>query len=206
MQALVISGSRNRQGKTAQAAEAIRRGVTRGGGKSESIFLTELKLERCRQCNPDGWGICRSEGRCVIEDDFAGVVEKIKAADVVVFANPVYFGDLCESLRGFLDRYRRIRFSTAFRPPAPGAPPMGFGAGGIPAIGIAYAGGSGNGTISCLANLERVLQTCGFDVVDMIPARRQNLDVKLLLLEKIGEWLASKPTSGPWPPPAPPSR
>jgi NAD(P)H-dependent FMN reductase len=206
MQALVISGSRNRQGKTAQAAEAIRRGVTRGGGKSESIFLTELKLERCRQCNPDGWGICRSEGRCVIEDDFAGVVEKIKAADVVVFANPVYFGDLCESLRGFLDRYRRIRFSTAFRPPAPGAPPMGFGAGGIPAIGIAYAGGSGNGTISCLANLERVLQTCGFDVVDMIPARRQNLDVKLPLLEKIGEWLASKPTSGPWPPPAPPSR
>jgi NAD(P)H-dependent FMN reductase len=206
MQALVISGSRNRQGKTAQAAEAIRRGVTRGGGKSESIFLTELKLERCRQCNPDGWGICRSEGRCVIEDDFAGVVEKIKAADVVVFANPVYFGDLCESLRGFLDRYRRIRFSTAFRPPAPGAPPMGFGAGGIPAIGIAYAGGSGNGTISCLANLERVLQTCGFDVVDMIPARRQNLDVKLPLLEKIGEWLASKPTSGQWPPPAPPSR
>jgi NAD(P)H-dependent FMN reductase len=206
MQALVISGSRNRQGKTAQAAEAIRRGVTRGGGKSESIFLTELKLERCRQCNPDGWGICRSEGRCVIDDDFASIVEKIKVSDVVIFANPVYFGDLCESLRGFLDRYRRIRFSTAFRPPAPGAPPMGFGAGGIPAIGIAYAGGSGNGTISCLANLERVLQTCGFDVVDMIPARRQNLDVKLPLLEKIGEWLASKPTSGPWPPPAPPSR
>jgi NAD(P)H-dependent FMN reductase len=203
MQALIISGSRNLQGKTAQAVEAIGKGLARAGGKAESVFLTELKVERCRQCNPDGWGICRSEGRCVIDDDFASIVEKIKVSDVVIFANPVYFGDLCESLRGFLDRYRRTRFATAFRP---GATPMGFGSGGIPAIGYCYAGGSGNGAISCLASLERQLQTCGFDVVDMIPARRQNLDIKLPMLEKIGEWLATKPTSGPWPPPSPPSK
>ena len=203
MSILVISGSRNRKGKTAQAMDAVCNGVAKAGGKSESVFLPELKLERCRQCNPDGWGICRTEGRCIIEDDFASIVDKIKAADAVVFANPVYFSDLCESLRGFLDRYRRIRFSTAFRPPAPGGPPMGLGGGGKPAVGYCYAGGSGMGTINCLANLERQLQTCGFDLVDMVPARRQNLDMKLPYLEKIGEWLVSKPTSGPWPPPPP---
>jgi hypothetical protein len=38
---------------------------------------------------------------------------------------------------------------------------------------------------------------CGFDVVDMIPVRRQNLEFKLPLLELTGEWLASKPASGP---------
>ena len=110
MQILVLSGSRNKQGKTAQAISAILKGVDKAGGKSETIFLTECKLERCRQCNPDGWGICRSEHRCIIEDDFPSIVEKVKAADVVVFANPVYFGDLSESMRGFLDRLRRIRF------------------------------------------------------------------------------------------------
>ena len=206
MQILALSGSRNRQGKTAQAMNAILKGVTEAGGYSECIFLTELALERCRQCNSDGWGVCRSEGHCIIEDDFALVVERIEAADVVVFANPVYFGDLSESMRGFLDRFRRTRLTR--RPPAArGVPgPTPFGGGGAPAIGLCYAGGSGNGTISCCANLERILQTCGFDVIDMIPARRQNLEIKLPMLELVGKWLVTKPTSGPWPPPIHPGR
>jgi NAD(P)H-dependent FMN reductase len=203
MQILALSGSRNRQGKTAQAINAILKGVAKARGNSECIFLTELTIERCRQCNDDGWGICRNEGICIIEDDFASVAEKVMKADVVVFANPVYFGDLCESMRTFLDRYRRTH---AFRRPsggqgAPGMPPMGGG--GIPAICLCYAGGSGNGTITCAASMERVLQMCGFDIVDMILARRQNLEIKLPMLETIGQWLVSKPTSGPWPPPPP---
>jgi multimeric flavodoxin WrbA len=202
MHVLVLSGSRNRQGKTAEAINAILKGVKEGGATSETIFLTEKKLERCRQCNPDGWGICRSEGRCIIEDDFASIVEKVKAADAVVFANPVYFADLSESLRTFTDRFRRTRF-TRRAPTPPGLPP-GATTGGTPAIGYCYAGGSGNGTANCALNLERTLQTCGFDVVDMILARRQNLANKLPMLEMEGRWLATKPTSGPWPPPPPP--
>jgi hypothetical protein len=42
-----------------------------------------------------------------------------------------------------------------------------------------------------------VLQICGFDVVDMIPVRRQNIDMKLPMLEHVGKWLVTKPTSGP---------
>jgi NAD(P)H-dependent FMN reductase len=201
MKILILSGSRNRQGKTAGAIGAIVKGIKKARGRSELIFLPEMKLERCRQCNADGWGICRSEHRCIIEDDFAGIVEKIKAADVVVFATPVYFGDLSESMRGFLDRLRRIRFT--FGPPAgPGLPPRPSGP-LTPAIGLCYAGGSGNGTVSCAFFLERILQTCGFDMVDMIPVRRQNLEMKLPHLERVGAWLVSRPESGP--PPVPPS-
>ncbi len=196
MQILILSGSRNREGQTARAIKAIQKGIGEGKGKSEAIFLTELKLERCRQCEADGWGLCRKEGRCTIEDDFAALVEKVKAADVVVFANPVYFGDLSESMRTFLDRYRRTRFKPG------AAPPAGFGmSGGTPAIGICYAGGSGNGTVSCAFFLERILQTCGFDVVDMIQVRRQNIDIKVPMLEMTGKWLTTKPTSGPFLPP-----
>ncbi|MGD1118467.1 MAG: flavodoxin family protein [Dehalococcoidales bacterium] len=200
MKVLFLSGSRNREGQTARAIKAIEKGIKGARAETEVVFLTELNIERCRQCDPDGWGLCRKEGRCVIEDDLASVVDKLKAADVVVFANPVYFGDLSESMRAFTDRYRR----TLFKPgaaPRPGFP-MG---GGKPAIGVCYAGGSGNGTISCAATLERVLQTCGFDVVDMIPVRRQNIDIKVPMLEMVGKWLATKPTSGPWPPPPPPT-
>jgi multimeric flavodoxin WrbA len=198
---LILSGSRNREGQTARAINAIRKGLTDAKGKSEVIFLTELKLERCRQCDPDGWGLCRKEGRCVIEDDFASIVEKVKKADVLVFANPVYFGDLSESMRTFLERFRRTRFMR----PGSGPPGPFPSAGGTPAIGLCSAGGSGNGTVSCAASLERVLQTCGFDVVDMIPVRRQNIEVKIPMFELTGKWLATKPTSGPpFAPPPPP--
>ncbi len=197
MQILILSGSRNRKGQTARAIKAIQKGIAEAKGKSEVIFLTEMNLERCRQCEADGWGLCRKEGRCIIEDDFASIEAKVKAADVVVFANPVYFGDLAESLKTFLERFRRTRFMRPGTPP-PGGFPM---AGGTPAIGICYAGGSGNGTVSCAFFLERILQMCGFDIVDMIPVRRQNLDIKLPMLELTGKWLASKPTSGPFMPP-----
>ena len=56
---------------------------------------------------------------------------------------------------------------------------------------------SGNGTVSCANNLYAILNSCNFDVVDVILARRQNLDFKIPILELTGEWFAAKPTSGP---------
>lgn len=197
MQMLVLSGSKNHQGRTAQAINALQKGFAKAGNTTECLFLPDLKLECCRQCENDGWGICRREGKCIIEDDFPSVVEKIEASDIVVFATPVYFGDLSESTRGFLDRLRRIRFrrttpSAQSTPGTPGIP----GTRGTPAVGLCLSGGGGSGAPNCSLNLDRILQTCGFDVVDMVLARRQNLDLKLRILELTGEWLATRPVSG----------
>ncbi len=182
MRAMVILGSRNPKGQTARAAAAFIEGLKAGGGTvAEEVFLPTLKLERCRQCDENGWGICRTERRCVIEDDFAGLVEKLKSADAAVFANPVYFGDLSESMRAFLDRLRRISFKWE------GKTIMS----GKPAVGICVAGGGGGGAPNCSVQLEKVLNTIGFDVVDMVPARRQNLDAKLAVLAATGKWLAA---------------
>jgi len=192
MQILMLSGSRNREGRTARAIGAIGKGVAKAGGNSESIFLPELAIERCRQCYPDGWGICREEHRCIIEDDFDSVVAKIKAADAIVFASPVYAGDMTESMRAFLDRLRRICTRPGQTPPIVKQT--------APAIGVCLAGGRGGNAPNCCVSLERALQMCGFDVVDMIPLRRQNLDFKLPILELTGEWLVTKPTSEGGPP------
>ncbi|MBN1831091.1 MAG: flavodoxin family protein [Deltaproteobacteria bacterium] len=198
MKTLVISGSRNPQGRTASLIKALCRGITTAGSDSEVLYLPQMNIELCRQCNDDGWGICRDETKCIIDDDdFTRVVEKIDDADAVVFANPVYFGDLSESMKAFLDRFRRVR-TTIPRVPLPtSAPPPGpfNNESGPIAVGICYAGGSGNGTTSCCMNLERTLQICGFDVVDMIPVRRQNLDAKIKIMELTGLWLATQPAS-----------
>jgi multimeric flavodoxin WrbA len=191
---LILSGSRNPEGRTAGLIEALRRGITDAGGDSECIFLPHLEIERCRQCNEDGWGICREEGRCIIEDDFDSIVEKVEAADAVVFANPVYFGDLSDSMKAFLDRLRRTRRNRMVRPAGNITRPFNPDDGDL-AIGICYAGGSGNGSTYCCMLLERTIQICGFDVVDMIPVRRQNMEFKLTLLEQIGKWLVTEPSS-----------
>lgn len=180
MKALMTIGSRNPEGQTARAAGALKTGLESQGFDVEEVYLPELALERCRQCEDNGWGICRTEGACVIEDDFAGLVERLASADVAVFATPVYFGDLSESLRAFLDRLRRTCVHEAGKAKVAGKV----------AVGICVAGGGGGGAPSCTVSLDKVLNTCGFDTVDVVAARRQNLDLKVETLETSGRWLA----------------
>jgi len=181
MKGIILLGSRNPEGRTARAANALLEGLKDEGGQGEAVFLPHKKIERCRQCEQDGWGICRTEGRCVIEDDFASLMDKIRHADAVIFATPVYFSDLSESIRSFLDRLRRVTMHESGQ----------RGIHGKPAIGVCVAGGGGGGAPACTVSLEKVLSTCGFDVVDMIPVRRQNLDTKLAIFRATGKWLAT---------------
>jgi multimeric flavodoxin WrbA len=183
MRAIIISGSRNPAGQTARTAEALRKGIESGGGQVETVFLPPLKVERCRQCDDNGWGLCRREGRCVIADDFAGLTGKVRDADVAVFATPVYYSDLSESLRAFLDRLRRTCAHEAGR----------TGIEGTRSVGVCVAGGGGGGAPACCAGLEKILTTCKLDVVDMVPVRRQNLEAKLSALEHTGLSLAGGP-------------
>jgi len=180
MKVMVISGSRAPAGRTARAAGALIEGIRDKGGEAELVFLPAGNIERCRQCDDAGWGDCRAEGRCVIDDDFAALVDAVRVADCVAFATPVYFSDLSESLRAFLDRLRRITRHEAGK----------VGITDKPAVGICVAGGGGGGAPPCAAILERTLATCGFDVVDVVPARRQNLAMKLAVLKTVGAYLA----------------
>ncbi len=180
MKVLAVLGSRNPTGQTARAVGALLGGSTSQGAQCEQVLLPEMKIERCRQCDENGWGDCRKEGHCVIEDDFASIVNKLKKAHRAVFATPVYFGDLSESMRAFLDRLRRTCMHESGKEKISDKP----------AVGICVAGGGGGGAPACAVSLENYLSRCGFDVVDMIPVRRQNLDMKLSILKATGKCLA----------------
>jgi len=181
MELLLISGSRNPEGQTARAADAVLAGCAEAGGTVARFFLPALEIERCRQCDDNGWGTCRTEGHCVIEDDLDMLVERIRKADAVVFATPVYYSDLSESMRAFTDRLRRTATHMADT----------SGIKGKPVVGVCVAGGGGGGAPNCCLTLDRVLSRIGFDVVDMVPVRRQNLQAKAESLKVLGRWLAS---------------
>ena len=144
-----------------------------GGGEAELIHLNKMDIKTCIACDR-GWGQCRG-GDCILEDDFEKIRRKIGESDAVVFATPVYFGDLSESAKAFLDRLRRCE---AF---------SGRGTcKGKRAIGIASAGGSGGGAARALLNLEDYLKRIGFEVFDLVPVTRFSKDHKIPMLEAAG--------------------
>jgi multimeric flavodoxin WrbA len=180
MNALMIVGSRDPHGRTAQTAAAVAEGLAEKGFACETVFLVEKDIRRCRQCNDDGWGPCRNESYCVIDDDFAELLQRMQAADVLVFATPVYMAEPSESMKTFGDRLRRVSWPE----------PEKVHLKNKPALGICVAGGGGGGAIRCCGILDGILQTSGFDVVDMVPVRRQNMELKLNLLRITGSYLA----------------
>lgn len=190
MRVLAVLGSRDPEGQTATAVRALLDGLESEGAETERIFLPGLSLESCRQCEEDGWGICHSEGRCVIDDDFEAVRKKIGDAGILVFAVPVYYSDLSETMKVFTDRLRRCSAPVKGR--------SGKNPYFKPAIGICVAGGGGGGAEQACVNLKKVLSTCGFECLDMIPVRRQNLPIKQKTLRVLGQWLNEHVASGEW--------
>lgn len=181
----IILGSRDPRGRTATAARAVLHAVIGDGVQCDQTFLTERPLERCRQCDDDGWGPCRRDGVCVVDDALPALIERLRVANAMVFATPVYYSAPSESMQAFLDRLRRVCAHEGARADR---------LAGMPVVGVCVAGGGGGGATRCCVALEQVLLDCGFEVLDMVPVRRQNLHIKKHVLRTVGRWLASVAT------------
>ena len=48
----------------------------------------------------------------------------------------------------------------------------------------------------CAEEMVRILTTCGFDVLDVVPVRRQNMELKVQVLGITGRWLADVTVPG----------
>lgn len=177
MHVVVIAATRNPGSHTAEAASALLEGIRAGGGSGEWVFLPRLRIERCRHCEHDGPGACRTEGRCIVNDDFESVVDKIRRADAVVFATPVYIGGSGQSLRALLHRLCNVCTHPAGRKDVAGTP----------ALGLCVGGGASH----CGIRLKGILTACGFEVVDVVGALRGELHLKRRSLAAAGRRLAA---------------
>jgi len=176
MKVLYIQTSPNVDGLTCKLAEAVLEGAKCGGADTELVHLNMLNIEPCK-AHGRGWGTCLSEGKCTIDDDFQSLREKVNQADVFVFVTPVYFGDLSESAKRFLDRWRRCEAFSRESSPLRGKP----------AIGISAAGGSGGGAVKALLNLESYLAWLQFNIFDLVSVTQKTKSCKLEMLKTAGK-------------------
>jgi multimeric flavodoxin WrbA len=72
---------------------------------SEIITLAGGEVGDCVHCN---WCLRKQEGarRCSLDDGMTAFYPRVEAADILVFATPVYFGRLSGHMAAFIDRMR----------------------------------------------------------------------------------------------------
>ncbi|GHV89729.1 flavodoxin family protein [Spirochaetia bacterium] len=171
MKYLVISGNPKKKGLCHAVTEEVLRGAKDGGAEVE--LLTVEKLERCHVCG-DGWGTCREQHRCTFGGDgFNAAQEAIQKADAFCFITPVYWAEMAEGLKSFFDRLRRCE--AALFAGKDGPPRI---LSGKQVLLIASPGGSGNGALTCLEQMDRFTRHTGAVIFDYISVNRWNNDYK----------------------------
>ena len=97
---LIVLGGGRANGNTAQLANAFMKGAKEAGHEVELISLNQLNVNGCIGCNA-----CRYEKPCIQKDDFNSLVPKIKEADLLVFASPLYFWTISSKIKAFIERF-----------------------------------------------------------------------------------------------------
>lgn len=100
---VIITASLRSNSNSDALAAAFAEGATAAGHHVESISLRGKTLAFCRGCFA-----CQELGYCVMEDDANAITERVAAADVVVFATPVYYYGMAGQMKVLLDRMNAL--------------------------------------------------------------------------------------------------
>ena len=82
MRIVAINGSpRGRASNTSVVVSALLKGAEKSGAETKQVFLAEKDIRYCRGCHS-----CWKEtlGKCVIQDDMAGVLSLVAGASIFV--------------------------------------------------------------------------------------------------------------------------
>ncbi len=183
MKVTVLWSSANNDGLTESAVRSFEQGLESVGVEVKDIWLNHTKLNHCAACG-NGWGKCRAEGVCILPDDFMNIYNELRDSDGIVVATAVYWSDMTECMKAFIDRLRRCEatknhFLADKR-----------------CILIACAGGTGRGTLECLHQMEQALTHMNMRAYDRIPVIRYNAEYQIPALEKAGEVYAKRLETG----------
>ena len=183
MKLLIISGTPKSDGVTHSFVEKAVEMAKELGVDAEVIRLVDMELKKCKMCD-DGWGICFSKHYCTFgdEDGFNEAQKKVSYADAYIYISPVYWGEVSEDMKIFMDRLRRCQATKQWDKDENVKSFLI----GKPSILVAVAGGGGGGTISTFDNMERAISHMGGNewprdstgVFDYIAVNRWNQEYK----------------------------
>ena len=115
MKILALSASPHLSGNSAHLVDQLLAAASEAGAQTERVDVNTLQIRGCQ-----GDFACKKTGRCIQQDDMQALYDKIDRADAVVFASPVYMGDVNAQLKTVQDRlfqYLNMDLSSRIQPP-----------------------------------------------------------------------------------------
>ena len=108
---LIISTSLRGGSNSELLAKECAKGAEEAGNRVELLSLKGKKIQYCIGCLA-----CIKTGKCVQKDDAPEIMEKLRRADVLVFATPIYYYEMSGQMKTLLDRMNPLYESDyAFR-------------------------------------------------------------------------------------------
>ena len=100
MNIAILLGSPRKDGNTAKLVEAFKNGASKNNNV-EIIAVSDYNVGACKGCN---FCFQSNENLCVQNDDMQQIYAKLKKADMLVIASPVYFYSISSQLKTIIDR------------------------------------------------------------------------------------------------------
>lgn len=98
-----LYGSPRRKGNTALLMKQAVQGARDAGATVEEMFLRDLKISPCLEIYA-----CKSDGECVIKDDFQPLRDRILASQGLMVASPIFFYSVSAHTKIMMDRFQSL--------------------------------------------------------------------------------------------------
>lgn len=99
MKIIGLIGSPRHHGNTAHLVKVMLQQAAALGADTKLYQLGQLDIQGCQSCYA-----CNSQESCALEDDAAGILREIAAADAIVLGTPVYMWQMSGQLKLLVDR------------------------------------------------------------------------------------------------------
>ncbi len=102
MKVLTIQGSARKEGNTATVLGWVEEELSLMGHEVSSVRLVGKDIRGCLAC-----GKCKESMdavNCIQNDDASAILDQMVAADLVIFASPLYFWGIAGPLKSLIDR------------------------------------------------------------------------------------------------------
>ena len=106
---IVISTSLRAGSNSDMLADKFAEGATASGHEVEKISLRGKEIKFCVGCLS-----CQHTGACVFKDDVPDIMAKVKDADVVCWATPIYYYEMSGQMKTLIDRMNAM-YSSEYR-------------------------------------------------------------------------------------------
>jgi multimeric flavodoxin WrbA len=98
---LILNGSPRQKGNSALLADQVAAGARAAGAQVETFFLANMDVQPCTACDAcQGAG----DGECIIDDDMQHLYPRLRRADAIVVASPIYWFTLSAQTKLWIDR------------------------------------------------------------------------------------------------------